>query len=61
MGGARMKDEKASRTYADTREEQVEFEELVEEEKGDWQAAAKDVAEGRKPRKDNDKPPFGNA
>jgi hypothetical protein len=42
-------------TYADSREDQAEFEELVREE-GDWQKAVDDVEAGRKPDDDPDHP-----
>jgi hypothetical protein len=54
-----MDEHKVPRTWAETREAQVEFEELVEEEKGDWGAAAKDVLEGKHPEHGDDQPPLG--
>ena len=42
-------------SYAESREEQSEFEGLVREEGGDWDEAAKDVQKGEEP--DDEKPP----
>lgn len=42
-------------SYAESRERQREFEELVREE-GDWQAAVDDVEEGERPAEDDDEP-----
>jgi hypothetical protein len=42
-------------SYAESREKQVEFEEL-EREEGDWQKAADDVVAGKKPSRKPDEP-----
>jgi hypothetical protein len=40
-------------SYAESRDEQAEFEEL-EREEGDWQKAVDDVEEGKKPKEEPD-------
>ena len=45
-------------TYADSRAEQNDFEQLVREE-GDWQAAVEDEAKGKKPK--HDPPPISSS
>jgi hypothetical protein len=52
-------DEKKPRehTFAETLEKQAEFEELLEEEHDDWQAAVDDVVHGRKPEEEPDRSP----
>jgi hypothetical protein len=44
-------------TFEETLEKQAEFEELLEEEDDDWQAAVDDVEHGRKPREEPDRSP----
>ena len=45
--------ERPEETYAESREQQAEFEEL-EREEGDWQEAVDDVLEGKKPEESPD-------
>jgi hypothetical protein len=47
-------------TYAGSRADQAEFEEL-EREEDDWQEAVDDVREGKKPSKKPDRPPSSGA
>ena len=44
-----MEEREPKGSYAESREQQAEFEEDVREEKGDWQAAVDDVVEGKEP------------
>ncbi len=44
-----MEEREPKGSYAESREQQAEFEEHVREEKGDWQKAVDDVIEGEVP------------
>ena len=50
-----MDDKNPKGSYAQSRDEQAEFEEL-EREEGDWQKAVDDVVEGKKPKAESDTP-----
>jgi hypothetical protein len=51
-----MSERQPKGSYAESREKQTEFEELLREE-DDWQEAVDDVAEGEEPEKKPDQPP----
>ena len=53
-----MDDKDPKGSYAESREQQAEFEEL-EREEGDWQEAVDDVLEGKKPEESPKTPSSG--
>ncbi|MGZ7081437.1 MAG: hypothetical protein ACXVJT_18655 [Thermoanaerobaculia bacterium] len=52
-----MPGEERKGSYAESREQQSEFEGLVREEGGDWNEAVKDVEKGEEPDEEQPRPP----